>query len=273
MNHLFRQLAPVSDAAWAEIENEAKRTLKTMLAARKLVDFSGPEGWAASAVGVGRTERIAAPTADAVDARLRRVLPFVELRALFEMRREELDALDRGAKDFDTQPAIQAARRIAIAEDHAIFHGYPAAGIRGICQADGDPALRLPPEFAAYPEQITLALSRLRNRGVGGPYAVALSTACYTGLSEATKDGYPVIQHVRRLFDGPILWAPGLEGAVVLSMRGEDFELTVGQDFSIGYLSHDAEAVRLYIEESFTFWNITPEAAVHLPESAAGQPQ
>jgi uncharacterized linocin/CFP29 family protein len=42
----------------------------------------------------------------------------------------------------------------------------------------------------------------------------------------------------------------------------------VGQDFSIGYLSHDAEHVRLYIEESFTFWAITPEAAVPLAPGA-----
>jgi uncharacterized linocin/CFP29 family protein len=60
------------------------------------------------------------------------------------------------------------------------------------------------------------------------------------------------------------VWAPGLDGAVVMSMRGEDFELTVGQDFSIGYLDHNAEHVRLYIEESFTFWLLSPQAAVPL---------
>ena len=101
---------------------------------------------------------------------------------------------------------------------------------------------------------MTTALNRLRDAGVGGPFAVALSERCYAELTEATDGGYPVLEHVRRLIDGPLVWAPGLDGAVVLSMRGEDFELTVGQDFSIGYLDHDAERVRLYIEESFTFW-------------------
>ena len=144
-------------------------------------------------------------------------------------------------------------------------YGHAPAGIRGICQTEAESALQLPANVEAYPEQIAIALNRLRHGGIGGPYAVALSEPCYTGLTEATKGGYPVLEHVRRLFEGPIVWAPGLEGAVVLSMRGEDYELTVGQDFSIGYLSHDAERVRLYIGESFTFWNITPEAAVHLP--------
>jgi uncharacterized linocin/CFP29 family protein len=93
---------------------------------------------------------------------------------------------------------------------------------------------------------------------------MALSDRCYTDLTDATKAGYPVLEHVRRLVDGPLVWAPGLDGAVVLSMRGGDFELTVGQDFSIGYLSDDAEHVRLYIEESFTFWTISPQAAIPL---------
>jgi uncharacterized linocin/CFP29 family protein len=55
-----------------------------------------------------------------------------------------------------------------------------------------------------------------------------------------------------------------MEGAVVLSLRGGDFQLSVGQDFSIGYLNHSADTVRLYIQESFTFRVNTPEAAVAL---------
>ena len=50
----------------------------------------------------------------------------------------------------------------------------------------------------------------------------------------------------------------------MISLRGGDFELTVGQDFSIGYLDHTAERVRLYIEESFTFLILTQQAAIPL---------
>ena len=264
MNHLFRELAPVSAAAWQEIETEAERTLKTMLAARRVVDFAGPQRWEASAISTGRTQAIAAPPPSTIEARVRRVLPFVELRATFDMRREELDAVDRGAKDPDTAPVIEAARRIAIAEDRAIFHGYPAAGIRGVCEAAPETALRLGDAVAGYPVLIATALNRLRDRGVGGPFAIALSEQCFTDLTDATSAGYPVLEHVRRLVEGPLVWAPGLDGVVVLSLRGGDFALTVGQDFSIGYLSHDAEQVRLYIEESFTFWCIAPQAAVHV---------
>jgi uncharacterized linocin/CFP29 family protein len=271
MDHLFRELAPVSAAGWAKIESDATQTLKRILAGRKLVDFNGPQGWQASAVGTGRSEPVAPPTPGEVQARLRKVLPLVELRVPFDMRRSELDALDRGAKDLDTDPVIAAARAIAIAEDRAIFHGYAAAGIRGIAEAPADAAVDLVGEIQNYPLLIATALNRLRDRGIDGPYAVALSERYYTDLTDATKAGYPVLQHVQRLLDGPLVWAPGLDGAVVLSLRGGDFELTVGQDFSIGYCSHDAEHVRLYIEESFTFWNIAPQAAVPLVERAGGK--
>lgn len=264
MNHLYRELAPVSEAAWQEIEKEAKRTLKTTCAARKLVDFVGPQGWEASSVSRGRSKPVETSSLANVQARVRQVLPLVELRVPFELRRSELDAVDRGAKDMDTDPVIKAARAIAIAEDRAIFHGYKPAGIQGISEAAVDNAIHIGDDVAGYPMLVTTALNRLRDAGVGGPFAIALSERCYVGLTEATVGGYPVLEHVRRLIDGPLVWAPGLDGALVLSMRGEDFELTVGQDFSIGYLDHDVERVRLYIEESFTFWLISPQAAVPL---------
>ena len=270
MNHLLRELAPITEAGWLEIEKEARRTLKTTLAARKLVDFSGPLGWQTASVGTGRSDPPQASPQAGVQARLRKVLPLVELRSVFTLLRSELDAIDRGAKDPDTDPVIEAARAIAIAEDRAVFHGYPPAGIRGICEGGGP--IQIGGAAADYPALVANALTRLRDSGVDGPYAVALSERCYTELTEATDGGYPVLQHVRRLIDGPLVWAPGLDGAVVLSTRGEDFELTVGQDFSIGYLDHDAERVRLYIEESFTFWLQSPQAAVPLafPKATPG---
>jgi uncharacterized linocin/CFP29 family protein len=264
MSSLFRELAPVSPAAWKEIEEEATRTLKAALAARKLVDFTGPKGWTKSAVATGRTETIPSPLPRGVEARLRNVLPVMELRAPFELSRAEIDSIDRGAKDADLDPVIDAARSIAMAEDRTVFYGHAAAGIEGICPAAPGRPVSLTRNYEDYPLAVATAISRLHTAGVDGPYAIALSKSCYTGIIETTKGGYPVIQHVRRLLEGPIVWAPALEGAVVLSLRGGDFELIVGQDFSIGYLDHTPETVRLYLQESFTFRVLSEQAAVTL---------
>jgi len=269
MNHLLRELAPISTAGWQEIEKEATRTLKTTLAARRLVDFVGPQGWSSSAVGTGRSEAIAAPGEGHVRARLRKVLPLVELRIPFEMSIGDLDDVERGAKDPDTDAVIAAARAIAIAEDRAVFHGFPAAGIRGICEAQAKEGLPIGDDYELFPEVVTTALNRLRDEGVDGPYAIALGEECYKGLTETTHGGYPVLDHIRHLVDGPLVWAPGLDGSLVLSMRGDDFQLTVGEDFSIGYLGHDHDTVRLYIEETFTFWLLSPQAAIPLVHRAA----
>lgn len=264
-NHLFRERAPITEAGWKDIENEARRTLRALLAARRVVDFKGPLGWGASDVEMGRADPVASPPqAENVQARLRRIQPLVELRIPFEVARAELDAIDRGARDPDLDSVTSAAREIAIAEDRAIFHGYAAAQITGICQAQARQAVPLGASHADYPGAVSAALTKLRDDGIEGPFAVVLSEQLYKDLASRTDEGYPILSHVQRLVDGEVVWAPGLDGGVVISQRGGDFELTVGQDFSIGYLDHNAERVRLYIEESFTFLNLSPQAAIPL---------
>jgi uncharacterized linocin/CFP29 family protein len=265
MNGLLRELAPVSEAAWSEIDKEAKRTLRTMLGGRRVVDFTGPLGSTAAAVNTGRVVPLEAPpSGDALEARLRQMQPLLELRVPFDLLRSELEAVDRGASDPDLDPLIAAAESLAKAENRSVFHGYDAAAIVGICEAAGEKSVPLSADYEAYPVAVSVAIGRLRDAGVGGPYAIALSERCYTGLTEAAASGYPVIEHVRRLIDGPLVWAPGLEGAVVVSLRGGDFELTVGQDLSIGYLEHDARRVQLYLQESYTFRVLAAQAAVPL---------
>jgi uncharacterized linocin/CFP29 family protein len=268
MGTLFRHLAPISETAWTEIDEEAKRTLKASLAGRKLVDFVGPLGRCTAAVSTGRAKSVPPPLSEGVGARLRQSQQLVELRVPFELSRPELDAIDHGAKDADLDPVIHAAQRIAAAEDRAIFHGYAAAAIEGICQA-APHTVSLPANFEDYPIAVAHAIARLHAASVDGPYAIALSRQSYVGLTEATKGGYPILPHVRRLLDGPIVWAPALDGAVVLSMRGGDFELTVGEDLSIGFLDHTDDTVRLYLEESFTFRVLSPQAAVALRANTA----
>jgi uncharacterized linocin/CFP29 family protein len=265
MNNLKRDLAPLSGAAWSAIDAEARRVLKLKLAGRKLVDFEGPLGPSAAAVNTGRIARLEPGPVAGVDAGRREAVNLIELRSYFDLSREDMDAVERGAKDPDLQPLIDAATRIAYAEDTAIFHGYPAGGIRGIDQASSHPMLPIPEDYQAYPQSIAEATRLLRLAGVDGPYAIALGPRYYTGLTQATGGGgYPVLNVVRKLVDGPLVWAPAVNGAIVLSTRGGDFELTIGRDLSIGYYGHAETSVRLYVVESMAFRVLTPEAAVAL---------
>jgi uncharacterized linocin/CFP29 family protein len=263
MNNLHRELAPISTAAWAGLEAEARRTFKRHVAGRRVVDVPQPGGLELAAVTSGHLDAVAAP-AEGVIAHLRRSQPIVELQVPFTVDRQQVDDVERGAKDVDWQPVKDAARQIAFAEDRAVFQGYAAAGIVGIREGSSNPALRLPDQVRDYPNAIAQAVTALRLAGVDGPYTLALSADAYTAVSETSDHGYPIYEHIARVLDGEIIWAPAIDGAFLLSTRGGDFELRIGQDLSIGYLSHDATSVQLYFQESLTFLVYTSEAAVAL---------
>ncbi len=264
MNNLHRELAPISGAAWAQIEEEVARTFRRNLAGRRAVDVEDAgAGSQASAIGTGHLSTLEPPQ-PGVLARQRIVMPLVELRVPFTLARQQIDDVERGADDSDWQPAKDAAEQLAHAEDRAIFLGYPAAGIQGIGEGSSNPALALPAAATQYPDVIAAALKQLKLVGVDGPYVAVLGANAYTAIQEANDKGYPVLNHIQRLLGGNdnILWAPAIEGAYVLSTRGGDFELHLGRDLSIGYLSHDAVHVNLYLEETLTFRLLTAEAAV-----------
>jgi uncharacterized linocin/CFP29 family protein len=266
MNHLLREVAPVTELAWAEIDQEAVERLTPALGARRLVDFAGPLGWQHAGTSLGRTAMLDSVPVDGVTARQRRVLPLVELRADFRVARDELADISRGAVDVDLGELDEAALRIAEAENTTVFHGFAAAGVAGIAEVAPNGGLPLGPDAERYPEAVARAVERIRQAGVGGPYGIALAPDVYTGVIETTEHGgYPVFDHLRRILGGPIVRTPGVRGAVVLSLRGGDFLFESGEDLAIGYAHADATHVHLYLEESFSFRVATPEAAVSLP--------
>jgi uncharacterized linocin/CFP29 family protein len=272
MNHLLRGLAPITDAGWEELEEEARRQLVASLAARKLVDFSGPHGWQYSATNLGRTETVQTAVVEGVAPVRRRVLALVEPRVDFSVARSELDDIARGAEDPDLDSLGEAARRIALAENVAVFNGWEEAGITGITAASPHKPIGLTDDLTACPRHIARAVEVLLSSGVGGPYGLALGPEIYKSVIETTEHGgYPLFDHLRKILDGPLVWAPGVDGGVVLSLRGGDFLFESGQDIAIGYDSHDAENVALYFVESFSFRVATPEAAVALPAPKASR--
>jgi uncharacterized linocin/CFP29 family protein len=228
------------------------------------VDFDGPHGWTHAALNLGRLDLQRNQPVPGVHAATRKVQPLVEFRTPFHLDILDLDGAARGASQFELGAVVEAAERTAHAEDKAIFYGYPEAGITGIVQATPHRPLTIPASASQYPQVIVEAQEVLREAGVSGPYALALGTECYRELSLATEEGYPIRKRIeRQIIDGPLYWAPAVDGAMLLSLRGGDFLLSVGQDLSIGYAAHDKDRVELYVTESFTFRVLDGSAAVH----------
>jgi uncharacterized linocin/CFP29 family protein len=264
MNHLRRELAPVSDEAWAAIDEESERTLKHFLTARRLVDFAGPEGWTKDAAPhghVGDVARKRPRVSMPVYARCSRCSSTApSFRSRVQGSKSSTAALETStAMRFATRRVgsrVPRTRRCSRATPRERFGESRKPHIRTFRSAT----------TTATTRSLSLEQSRCcRRRVIAGPYAVALGPRCYTGVIETTEmGGYPVLEHLRLIAGGPVLWASAIDGAVVLSLRGGDYLLTVGQGTSIGYLDHDDTNVHLYFEESFTFQGFTPDAAVHL---------
>jgi uncharacterized linocin/CFP29 family protein len=264
MSHLLREHAPITEESWNRIDEEARERLVPALAARRLVDFAGPRGWQYSATDLGRTAAVEAPF-ERVAGQQRRVLPLVEMRTPFAVARAELADSDRGAEDTDFADLDRAAHDLAAAENVAIFHGWRAAAIVGIAEASPHPAIALGDDCERYPRHVAMAVERLLAAGIDGPYGLALGPRAHQLVLEGSEHGgVLLLDHLRKILAGPLVWSPGVQGAVVVSLRGGDFLFESGEDIAVGYLAHDADAVQFYLEESFSFRVATPEAAVAL---------
>jgi uncharacterized linocin/CFP29 family protein len=263
MGLLRQHIAPLAPEAWDEVETTVRDVLRARLSARRVVDVSGPHGLDTAAVGLGRLEVPRAKTKGTVGYGVHRVQPLVEVRAGFDLDLWELDNLARGARDVELGPAEQAARDLADFEDSAVFNGFEPGGITGLLSLTANEPQKLDLEIQSFTGAVSTALLQLKDQAVGGPYALVLGPEASRWL-DSQACGYPLRRQIAGIFDGDIIYSPVCEGGLLISLRGGDFELTLGQDLALGYDAHGDEKVKLFITESFTFRVIEPAAAVRL---------
>jgi len=257
-----RSSAPIAAGVWKTLEDDVREALEQHMVGRRVVDFDGPRGPTHAALNLGTLE--SREIAEGVTTGLRSVLPLLEVRVPFEMPRAAFDARERGAPELDDDPALDAARRLAELEDRAIFYGLENANIRGMLAESSQPRIPLGNDVRSNIDAVARALLALDEAAVSGPYAVVLGDAAYRRLAAGPE--YPPLRQLRELVGGDVLHSRVLKGALVVSLRGGDLSLCVGQDAAIGYASHDAARVALYLVESFTFLVSSPEVIVGLEE-------
>lgn len=263
MDILKREIAPITHEAWQEIDEQARKTLHALLSARKVVDVEGPRGWDYAGIPIGRLELPAEKSKGGIEYGVRRVQPLVETRSYFDMEIWELDNVTRGARDIDFSALEKAAREAAQFEERAVYYGLASSGIAGLNQASPHEPIRFKGEGEAAMEAVSRGVTQLLAVSVEGPYALVVSPSLWRQLSGYVR-GYPIRKHLEGLLNGPVVIGPFVEEAYLISMRGGDLKLILGQDLSIGYLSHDSRTVHLYFTESFTFQVLDPAVVVRL---------
>ena len=108
-------------------------------------------------------------------------------------------------------------------------------------------------------EVISQAIINFKNKAVEGPYTLVVGEDIYKKIN-ANGKSYPLRKRLNDLIEGKIVFSENISGALLVSERSGDFILTLGQDYSIGYESHDKTNVYLYLMASFTFQIIDPVA-------------
>jgi uncharacterized linocin/CFP29 family protein len=266
MDILKRSLAPIPAEAWSLIDEEARQVLKGRLTGRRFVDFNGPLGLEFSSLNTGRLLAVDAERVDdQMTYKIRKSLPVVEVRFPFRLKIEELEALVRGAQDVEIDPLLDAAKAVADAEDNAVLFGLKPVSIQGVIAASPHKALSVSKENEKVISVLARGMKKLRDAYVDGPYALVAGTEMLADIQAQHEGGYPILNKIRDMLGGEIIKSPflGKEGALV-STRGGDYELFVGQDLSIGFERQDGVEVALFMFGTFTFRVNTPEACVPL---------
>jgi uncharacterized linocin/CFP29 family protein len=259
MDLLKRSLAPLSDAAWNAIDEDAKVILRSQLTARRFVDVDGPKGWTHAAEPLGRLSVLSDPEKDDIGYGLHSVLPLAEIRSPFELSIWDMDNIERGAKDVDFDPLLKAAQKFAAFEERAVYYGFEKIMVQGLKAVSAHKPFSYPQKERDLTRAIEDAVSAMLYESISGPYSLVMGPDKWRDIS-AYSNGYPIKKHVQNILGGDLIMCPNISEMFLVSNRGGDFKLTLGSDAAIGYESHNTISIRLFLTESFTFQVLEPKA-------------
>lgn len=260
MDILRKSLAPISGPAWEEINETAVDVLTSVLSARKFIDIEGPKGWDYAALSEGRLNVPANQKGD-VKYGINQVMPLVESRLPFELNIWELDNAERGCEDIELDNLENAARKIAQFEENIIYEGLSKANIKGLKEASEHKKISFPDNGNDILAAVTKGIAQMKKASIEGPYSLVLNSDKWEKVQSFVQ-GYPLTKRLENMLGGSIIMAPYVKDAFLVTERGGDFKMVIGQDLSIGYESHNNKVVQLYFTESFTFKILDPKAVL-----------
>lgn len=261
MDLLRRELAPISTQGWDEIDTMAKETLVANVSGRKFIEVDGPHGIGHSCVTIGRLSIPKGQKSGKVGYGIHRVQPLVEARITFSLQTWELDNLERGAKDVQLDTLVEACREIAMFEEKALFDGFEPGNIVGLHQTVKGSELSMSLDMDAIVDAISEGQHRMMKEGVEASANLVVSAPIWKFLARSSPGG-TLRSIIEKQIEGSVIYSECVQDALLVANRKDDLELTVGQDFSIGYHSHSADEINLFATESFTFRVVAPEAVV-----------
>lgn len=252
MNILKKDLAPITERAWEEIESQTKRVLGVYQTSRKIADIHGPAGLDLGGISTGRLRVPPKQAKSGVSIGIREVIPLVEVRKSFALNRWELDNASRNLEDLDLGALEKAAQQMAAFEDRCLYYGMSDSLAPGLFNEKEDKAVEVGLKISEFLHVVAEQVVSLQRDAVEGPYALVLPTWVWVKLSSEST-AYPIRSLLKEVIGGDVLTHHYNEDIFLVSERGGDIELHLGQDISLGYETHDKNTVELFFTESFVF--------------------
>lgn len=260
MDILKRSLAPITDQAWEAIDQRASSVLKGLLSARRVADVDGPHGWNYHATPLGKLADVGEGPVKGAPFGLRAVMPLLEARIPFSLPTWELDDISRGDKMTDFTALDEAAATLARFEDEVVYNGLENAGVAGLLECSDNETVELE-DINQLMSALVDAVNTLRSRHVEGPYALLCDTELWKKIVADNSD-YPLTKRLAEVLELKLIPSPQVDVSALISLRGGDFEIVLGQDVAVGFESASKDEIRFFFTESFTFKVLTPEAVV-----------
>jgi len=259
MDLLKRELAPLTEKAWEEIDARAEEVFDTQLTGRKAVHVEGPNGLEYNVISKGKLGIIKGDKGEVRSSEYK-VTPLIETRYTFELNRWEMDNLERGAKDVDLGPLENAVKKMAEFEDNAVYNGFTGGNIKGMMEM-AKKSLPFGSDDSSIMGSITEGMIMLQEAYADKPYTLIVGKEVYEKIQRQVK-GYPLIRRIEEVTGSEVIFSNEIKGAILVPYDHDDLELTIGQGFAIGFEEHDNKNVKLFITESFMFRVLDPDIIV-----------
>lgn len=249
MDIFKRSLAPIPQAAWGEIDERAEAVINSLITTRKSLKTEGPFGLDKTSISTGRLNLVENKISKNVNIGKYEVLPLIETRVTFELSRWELDNVLRGAKDIDLESLEKAATDLALFEENVVYNGCKEANINGLVN-DAGHKIKLESDSQTILDKVSEALFLLKESFVNKPFNFVVSKELYKALNKI--HGAKLLRDlVKGMIGGEVYVSEVMKGGLLIPVNHDDIEFTVGQEYTIGYETHNDQDVKLFIMNSY----------------------
>lgn len=261
MEVLNHSKIPFGAAVWNTIESEISKYLSKRLTLRSAVDFKDDYSFDTDAVSTKRLNEIF--SSKKLEISTREPIKMLEVKKTFSVPVKVIEDIKRDKIDFDDITLMEAVNSFSKVENDVILNGNKKANIEGILTGIENKLT------AKDTKDILTCVAKstgiFNKNFVEGPFKLIVSSETLAKLYVESLGGMSLKSKIDEILGNDAIIVNqdiGNDKALIISQRGEDFEFYSGLDVSLGFEKETSKEIELFLLQTFTFRNVSPEAAI-----------